>query len=90
MPPQAQPPPGDSMTDAGILEGDLVVVEQQHAANVGDIVVAIVDDEFTIKYLDRERGSFVLRPANKAYPVIRPSGEAEIFGVVVGLFRKYR
>ncbi|HEX6002514.1 MAG TPA: S24 family peptidase [Burkholderiales bacterium] len=79
---------GDSMVDAGILEGDLVVVEQQHAANVGDIVVAIVDEEFTIKYLDRERGSFVLRPANKAYPVIRPKGNLEIFGVMVGLVRR--
>ncbi|MGZ5261226.1 MAG: LexA family protein, partial [Burkholderiales bacterium] len=56
---------GDSMIEAGILEGDLVVVEQQPNANIGDIVVAIVDDEFTIKYLERERGAFVLRPANK-------------------------
>src|SRR5574340_81912 len=58
---------GDSMVDAGIFEGDLVVVEQQPAANVGDIVVAIIDDEFTVKYLARDRGEFVLRPANKAY-----------------------
>src|SRR5688572_26282048 len=79
---------GDSMMDAGILEGDLVVVEQQPAANVGDIVVAIVDDEFTIKYLERDRGNFVLKPANKAYPVIRPKGNLEIFGVMVGLVRR--
>ena len=79
---------GDSMMDAGILEGDLVVVEQQPAANVGDIVVAIVDDEFTIKYLERDRGNFVLKPANKAYPVIRPNGNLEIFGVMVGLVRR--
>ena len=76
------------MIDAGILEGDLVVVEQQHAANVGDIVIAIVDDEFTIKYLERERGAFVLKPANKAYPTIRPKGKLEIFGVMVGLVRR--
>jgi repressor LexA len=79
---------GDSMVDAGIFEGDLVVVEQQPNANVGDIVVAIVDDEFTIKYLERERGNFVLRPGNKAYPVIRPKGKLEIFGVMVGLVRR--
>jgi DNA polymerase V len=79
---------GDSMIEAGILEGDLVVVEQRPAANVGDIVVAIVDDEFTIKYLERERGAFVLRPANKAYPTIRPKGKLEIFGVMVGLVRR--
>jgi SOS-response transcriptional repressor LexA len=49
---------------------------------------AIVDDEFTIKYLDLEHGGFVLRPANKAYPVIRPKGNLEIFGVMVGLVRR--
>ena len=79
---------GDSMADAGIFDGDLVVVEQQPNANVGDIVVAIVDDEFTIKYLERERGGFVLRPANKAYAVIRPRDKLEIFGVMVGLVRR--
>ena len=79
---------GDSMIDAGIFEGDLVVVEQQPNANIGDVVVAIVDDEFTIKYLERERGTFVLKPANKAYPTIRPKGKLEIFGVMVGLVRR--
>jgi repressor LexA len=81
---------GDSMIDAGIHAGDIVVVEKRVAANVGDIVVAIVDNEFTLKRLDREKGRIVLRPENKAYPVIRPKDDAEIFGVVVGLFRKYR
>jgi SOS regulatory protein LexA len=81
---------GDSMTDAGIHPGDVVVVEKRVAANVGDIVVAVLDNEFTLKRLDREKGRLVLKPENKAYPVIRPKGDAEIFGVVVGLFRKYR
>ena len=81
---------GDSMIDAGIHAGDVVIVEKRVAANVGDIVVAIIDNEFTLKRLDREKGRIVLRPENKAYPVIRPKGDAEIFGVVVGLFRKYR
>jgi repressor LexA len=71
---------GDSMIDAGIHEGDLLVVEQQPNANVGEIVVAIVDNEFTVKYLEREKDGFVLKPANKAYPVIRPRGRLEIFG----------
>ena len=44
-------------------------------------------DEFTLKRLDRERGRVVLKPENKSYPVIRPKGELEIFGVVVGQFR---
>ena len=56
----------------------------------GDIVVAIVDNEFTLKTLDKERGQYILRPANPAYPVIRPQGSLEIFGVLVGLIRKYK
>jgi len=81
---------GDSMIDAGIHEGDYLVVERQAHANVGEIVVAIVDNEFTVKYLDRERGAFVLKPANKAFPVIRPRGRLEIFGVMAGLVRRTR
>lgn len=77
------------MIDAGILDGDTVVVEKRAAASVGDIVVAIVDNEFTLKRLRREKGRPVLRPANKAYAVIRPKENLEIFGVVTGLFRKY-
>jgi repressor LexA len=80
---------GDSMIDAGIHPDDVVVVEKQTSANVGNIIVAIVDNEFTLKRLDRERGLVVLRPENKAYPVIRPKNDLEIFGVVVGQFRKY-
>lgn len=64
-------------------------MDKRASANVGDIVVAIVDNEFTLKRLDRERGRVVLRPENKAYPVIRSKGALEIFGVVVGQFRKY-
>ena len=79
---------GDSMMDAGILDGDLVVVEKAAAAKRGDIVVAIVDGEFTLKTLDLERGKFVLKPENPAYPVIRPEGALEIFGVMIGLVRK--
>ena len=79
---------GDSMIDAGILEGDLIVVEKTVTAKRGDIVVAIVDSQFTVKRLDIERGRFVLKPENKAYPVIRPEGTLEIFGVMVGLVRK--
>ena len=79
---------GDSMVDAGIFEGDLVVVEKRATAQRGDIVVAIVDDQFTLKRLDSERGQFFLRAENKAYAPIRPSEGLEIFGVMVGLVRK--
>jgi SOS regulatory protein LexA len=79
---------GDSMMDAGIFDGDLVVVEKRPSAHKGDIVVAIVDNQFTLKRLDLEEGKFVLRPENKAYAVIRPEGSLEIFGIMVGLVRK--
>lgn len=81
---------GESMIDAGIHDGDVAVVEKRMTANIGDIVVAIVDNEFTLKTLDKERGQFILRPANPAFPVIHPHGALEIFGVLVGLIRKYR
>jgi SOS-response transcriptional repressor LexA len=79
---------GDSMEDAGILDGDLVVVEKQPTAKKGDIVVAIVDGQFTLKRLDVDRGQFILRAENKAYAPIRPEGALEVFGVMVGLVRK--
>ena len=79
---------GDSMIDAGILDGDLVVVEKQPSAKKGDIVVAIVDGQFTLKRLDVDRGQFILRAENKGYAPIRPEGTLEVFGVMVGLVRK--
>lgn len=84
------PVKGDSMIDAGIHDGDLVVVERARAAKAGDFVVAIVDDEFTLKELGLEKGKFILKPHNPAYPVIRPAGQLEVFGVVAGLVRRYR
>lgn len=84
------PVKGDSMIDAGIHEGDIAVVVRTHAARAGDFVVAIVDNEFTLKELATERGRFVLKPHNRAYPVIRPKGQLEVYGVVTGLIRKYR
>lgn len=80
---------GDSMIDAGIHDGDIVVVERARAAQAGDFVIAIVDDEFTLKELGLERGRFILKPHNPAYPVIRPQGHLEIYGVVTGLVRRF-
>jgi repressor LexA len=79
---------GDSMIDAGLMPGDTLVVEREHAANAGDIVVAVVDGAYTVKRLARENRKFVLAPENRAYPVLRPD-PLEIVGVVVGSFRKY-
>jgi len=83
------PVKGDSMIEAGIHEGDIAVVERTKAAKAGDFVIAIVDNEFTLKELILEKGKFVLKPHNPAYPVIRPQGQLEIFGVVTGLARRY-
>lgn len=80
---------GDSMMNAGIMAGDIVAVEKRRTANIGDIVVAIVDNEFTLKTLGRENNRYILIAANKAFPILRPSVDFGIFGVVVGQFRKY-
>ena len=84
------PVKGDSMLDAGIHDGDLVVVERTKAAKAGDFVIAIVDNEFTLKELILEKGKFVLKPHNPAYPIIRPQEMLEIFGVVTGLVRRFQ
>lgn len=79
---------GDSMQDAGMLEGDLAVVHRGIEARAGDIVVAIVDEAFTVKELKYERGQPLLVPHNRKYPVVRPSRTLEIYGVVIGLVRR--
>lgn len=84
------PVTGDSMMDAGIHPGDRVVVERDAPARPGDVVVALIDNEFTLKTLAMEDGEAVLQPANPAYPVLRPGDRLQVFGVVVGLIRNYR
>lgn len=80
---------GDSMIDAGLISGDTVVVRKGVLANPGDIVVADVDGEYTVKYLALKNGKLYLRPGNEAYPDIQPLEHLEIVGLVVGSFRKY-
>jgi len=80
---------GDSMIEAGIQEGDKVVVELEASIKVGDIVVAIVDGDYTVKYLDKSKnGQIILQPGNPNYPVIIPQNELRIFGKVIGVVRK--
>ncbi|MBC7415546.1 MAG: LexA family transcriptional regulator [Herminiimonas sp.] len=82
---------GDSMKDAGLLDGDIVTVEKNSATKAGDIVVAIVDDDYTIKTLRlNAQGRYFLQPANTAFADIHPVGSLEIFGVVTGSFRRLR
>lgn len=79
---------GDSMINAGILSGDKVVVRPQQTANDGQIVVARIGDEATVKRLHRRNGEIWLMPENDAYEPIDGS-EAEIIGVVKSLVREY-
>lgn len=83
---------GDSMKGAGIFDGDVVVVNPQPTARSGDVVVALLDDEATVKKYVREKGRVVLRPANVEYDDIvvdRRSGDVRVLGKVVGLMRRF-
>ena len=80
---------GESMIDAGLLPGDIVVVLKGSEAKVGDIAVAVVDCDYTIKYLAKDDAGFYLKAGNKEYRDIRPKESLEIFGVVTGSFREY-
>ncbi|MCX4091692.1 transcriptional repressor LexA [Nocardia sp. alder85J] len=78
---------GDSMIDAAICDGDLVVVRQQHEAHSGDIVAAMIDGEATVKVYRRRNGHVHLEPRNPAYPVI-DGDRAQVLGKVVSVMRR--
>src|SRR5688500_7125764 len=82
---------GDSMIDAGILDGDTVVIRKTDTVETGDIVVALIDDEeATLKRFRRRGASIALEPANSAHEVrILPPNRVRVQGKLVGLFRKY-
>ena len=79
---------GDSMINAGILNGDLVVVRSQPTANQGEIVVAMIDDEATVKRLSRKGGHIWLLPENDDYSPIDGT-YAQILGKVAAVVRRY-
>lgn len=82
---------GESMKDAGIVEGDLVLVERGRTARRGDIVLALVDNEYTLKYLETENGKPVLVPANRSFKKIYPNPNTlRIEAVLKAVIRKYR
>jgi len=80
---------GDSMIDAGILPGDIVLVERGREPRTHDIVVAQVDGEWTLKYFVKRGREIRLDPANRKYAPIRPKNSLEIAGVVRTVIRKY-
>jgi repressor LexA len=82
---------GDSMIEAGILDGDIALIRRSEAAETGDIVVALIDDEeATLKRFRRRGASIALEPANPSYEVrILPPNRVRIQGKLAGLFRRY-
>lgn len=79
---------GESMINAGILDGDIVVVHRTPVANNGDIVVAMIEDEATVKRFYKEEGHFRLQPENDAFePII--ADEVVLLGTVVALYRTF-
>ncbi|TVR02165.1 MAG: LexA family transcriptional regulator [Desulfovibrionales bacterium] len=81
---------GDSMKDAGILDGDMLVVDRSVQATDGKIVIALSHGEFTVKTLKQRDGKAYLAPANTAYPEIEvtPEMECVVWGVVVSVIRE--
>ena len=82
---------GDSMIEAGILDGDIALIKKTDGADTGDIVVALIDEEeATLERFRRRGASIALEPANTAYEVrILPPNRVRIQGKLVGLFRRY-
>jgi len=82
---------GDSMVDAGILDGDMALIQRNETAETGDIVVALIDEEeATLKRFRRRGASIALEPANTSYEVrILPPNRVKIQGKLIGLYRKY-
>ncbi len=81
---------GDSMSEAGILPGDMVIVDKGQTPKSGDIVIAEVDGQWTMKYLRKRGESVTLIPANPNYKPIKPKNELKIAGVVTAVVRKYK
>lgn len=80
---------GDSMIEAHIEEGDLVIVEKSNQAKDGQIVIAEVDGEFTMKYYKNNGKKVWLEPANKNYKAIHPEESLNVIAIVKGVIRKY-
>ncbi|MGW4477542.1 transcriptional repressor LexA [Rhodococcus triatomae] len=78
---------GDSMVDAAICDGDIVVVRRQQEAHSGQIVAAMIDGEATVKVYRRRSGHVYLEPRNDAYPVL-DGDDAEVLGRVVSVMRR--
>ncbi len=80
---------GDSMIDAGIRPGDIALVERNRTPKEGDIVIAEIDGEWTMKYFMKKKGVIYLAPANQQFSPIEPKTTLNIAAVVTAVIRKY-
>lgn len=80
---------GDSLEGIGIFKDDLVILEKAKDANRGEIVLALIDGEWTLKIIEKVKGMTVLKSANPKYPDFYPHLSLEIFGIVRSVVRKY-
>jgi repressor LexA len=81
---------GDSMSGAGILPGDMVIIDRSLEPKNGDVVIAEVDDNWTMKYFQKNGDDVVLVPANPRYSPIRAKKELKVAGIVTAIIRKYQ
>ncbi len=81
---------GDSMSGAGIMPGDMVIINRSLTPKNGDIVIAEVDGAWTMKYFEKHGEDISLIPANPKYKPIRPKTELKIAGIVTSVIRKYQ
>lgn len=81
---------GNSMSGAGILPGDMMLMDKGRTTKSGDIVIAEVDDEWTMKYFTKRGDTVTLHPANPKYQPIKPKRELKIGGGVTAVVRKYK
>jgi repressor LexA len=80
---------GDSMCDIGILDGDYVIIKKTPQANIDDVVLACIDNEFSLKTYKKDKIGYYLKPENKNYPILRPKFSLTIFGVAIGITRRF-
>lgn len=79
---------GDSMVDLGIFHDDTVIIKKCETPTSGQVVLACIDGEFTLKTYRKKNGEVFLEPANSNYPIIKPKNSMTIFGVATGVARK--
>lgn len=81
---------GDSMTGAGIMPNDLVLVRKQSVAQTGETIVALINDEATVKNLGRRGNDYYLEPANPSYPPVKVDSNVSIVGKVISVVRRFQ